>query len=192
MGAEYPSAAALYEAAKRVRDAGFNAQLAAEFDRAIAVSREVEASQSRRSVEGAVRLCGAAFTDNILGTSPLYLADKIFAKLFLPPAPKTVDFQASDTDPSFFGAIWERIFLTRTAELPDELTVKKSGTEEILEVHASRRKMDWTPPCVIRYAGNYYRLESATRSSSRRCPFLYTLHRLPAGVPGRTVVLYNP
>jgi cardiolipin synthase len=38
-----------------LRDAGFNAQLAAEFDRAIAVSREVEASPSRRSVEGAVR-----------------------------------------------------------------------------------------------------------------------------------------
>ena len=37
-----------------VRDADFNARLAAEFDRAFAVSREVE-SQGRRSVEGAVR-----------------------------------------------------------------------------------------------------------------------------------------
>jgi cardiolipin synthase len=37
-----------------VRDAGFNAQLAAEFDRAFAVSREIE-KQGRRSVEGAVR-----------------------------------------------------------------------------------------------------------------------------------------
>ena len=38
-----------------VRDAGFNAQLAAEFDRAFAVSREIDRKHSRRSVEGAVR-----------------------------------------------------------------------------------------------------------------------------------------
>lgn len=37
-----------------VRDAGFNTQLAAEFDRAVAVSREIE-KPGRRSVEGAVR-----------------------------------------------------------------------------------------------------------------------------------------
>jgi hypothetical protein len=143
-------------------------------------------------IEGAIRLCGAAFTDVMLGTFPLFLLDKIFAKLFLPPVPKSVDFQRSDTDPSFFGAIWERLFLSRTRELPDELTVRKNASGEILEVHASRRKPDWTRPCIIRYAGNYYRLESATRSASPRRPFLYTLHRLPAGVPSRTVLLYNP
>jgi cardiolipin synthase A/B len=38
-----------------VRDAGFNAQLATEFDRAFAVSRQIERNRSRRSVEGAVR-----------------------------------------------------------------------------------------------------------------------------------------
>jgi cardiolipin synthase len=38
-----------------VRDAGFNAQLATEFDRAFAVSRQIDRKQSRRSVEGAVR-----------------------------------------------------------------------------------------------------------------------------------------
>jgi hypothetical protein len=143
-------------------------------------------------IEGAVRLCGAAFTDMMLGSFPLFLVDKIFAKLFLPAAPKSVDYQAGETDLSFFGALWERLFLSRAPELPDELTVRKSGTEEILEIRASRRKPDWTPPCILRYAGNYYRLASATRSASPRRPFLYTLDRLPAGVPSRTVLLYNP
>lgn len=38
-----------------VRDAGFNAQLATEFDRAFIVSRQIYREQSRRGVEGAVR-----------------------------------------------------------------------------------------------------------------------------------------
>ena len=38
-----------------VRDAEFNRQLAAEFDRAVAVSREIDPRESRRSVEGALR-----------------------------------------------------------------------------------------------------------------------------------------
>jgi cardiolipin synthase len=38
-----------------VRDAGFNAQLGAEFDRAFAVSEEVDPKQTRRGVEGALR-----------------------------------------------------------------------------------------------------------------------------------------
>jgi len=37
-----------------VRDAGFNQQLAVEFDRAFAVSREIDRNESRRSVEGAL------------------------------------------------------------------------------------------------------------------------------------------
>jgi cardiolipin synthase len=38
-----------------VRDAQFSSELAAEFDRAFAVSQEIDPKQSRRSVQGAVR-----------------------------------------------------------------------------------------------------------------------------------------
>jgi hypothetical protein len=145
------------------------------------------------SFEGTVRLCGAAFGDTILGTLPLFLLDKIFTKLFLPAAPNTSDSQFSERNlSSLIGAIWERILAARTPEVADELSATKNDTEEILEIRACRRKPDWTPPRVVRYDGNYYRLESCSRTGTPSRPFLYTLRRLPVGVPGRSVLLYSP
>jgi len=143
--------------------------------------------------EGAVRMCGAAFTDHMLGSFPLYLLDKIFCKLFLPAAPKTPDPEFAENNvSSFFGALRDRFVLGKTREIPDELSTRKSATEEILEIRTSHRKYDWNPPRVVRYDGNYYALESCTRSGPPRRPFVYTLRRLPTGVPSRTVLLYNP
>ena len=81
-----------------------------------------------------------------------------------------------------------------TARIPagaDELRFLKSAAEEILEIHATRRKPDWDPPRVVRFADKYYRLEQSNRGRPPR-PFVYTLRRLAAGVPSRNVILYSP
>ena len=75
--------------------------------------------------------------------------------------------------------------------MSDELCFRKSALENILEIRASRRKQDWTPPRIVRYQDSYYRLEADSIGPPPR-PFLYTLRRLPVGVPGRTVLLYAP
>lgn len=69
--------------------------------------------------------------------------------------------------------------------------LKPSDEGEILEIHASRMKQDWTPPRIVRYDDAYYRLERFSRGVGSR-PFVYHLRRLSAGVPGRTVLLYQP
>jgi hypothetical protein len=79
----------------------------------------------------------------------------------------------------------------RTTQVQDELSFRKSGADEFLEICASRRKDDWNPPRVVRFEDNYYRLEAAAVGSGPR-PFRYTLRRLSAGVPGRSVVIYAP
>lgn len=144
------------------------------------------------SAEGAARLCGAAFSDSILGTLPLFLLDKMFVNIFLRRAPEAADeTPVPSSNSSFLGAIRERMLIARLPLVSDELCFKRSGTEELLEIHACRRKEDWTPPRVVRYQDNYYRLETCSCGSVPR-PFRYTLRRLPAGVPGRTVLVYSP
>jgi len=81
--------------------------------------------------------------------------------------------------------------VARVSEVPDQLRFRNSNGEEFLEIFAFRRKSDWTPPRVVRYQEAYFRLELCTVVSGPR-PFRYTLRRLPAGVPGRSVLLYLP
>ncbi len=130
--------------------------------------------------EGAVRLCGAAFSDSILGTLPLFLLDKILFGAFRP-----------GNVSSFVGAVRERMLVANLRDVHDELFFRTNGPEEILEIHACRRKQDWDPPRVVRVEDRYYRLESSTLGSGPR-PFRYTLRRLAVGVPGRNVLLYSP
>ncbi len=75
--------------------------------------------------------------------------------------------------------------------LHDELFFRADGSEEILEIHACRRKQDWNPPRVVRVEDRYYHLENSSLGGGTR-PFRYTLRRLAAGVPGRNVLLYSP
>ena len=144
-------------------------------------------------VEGAVRLCGAAFTETILGTLPLFLVDKIFARTIWPrkPGPQDVADGSPGNVSSFLGAIGEKVLVAGIPKSSDQLRVQKSPNEEILEIRSSRRKPEWTPPRVVRYLDNYYRLEACSRVPGAR-PFRYTLRRLPAGVPGRNVLVYSP
>jgi len=144
-------------------------------------------------VEGVVRLCGAAFTENILGTLPLFLVDKIYLKLSGrsgPSAAKKAGF-AEGNFSSYQKAVREKVVLSRLPQVPDKILVAASGTEEILEIHACRRKEDWNPPRTVRYLQSFYRLEGSSEGAPPR-PFRYTLRKLSAGVMGRTVLIYSP
>ncbi len=142
-------------------------------------------------IEGAIRLCAAAFSGNILGTLPLFLLDKVFVTVFRRRGTKNLNAAASFNNSSLVGAVRERMLAARLPIVSDELCFRRSASEEILEIHAARRKQDWTPPRVVRYQDSYYRLESDSLGPAPR-PFHYMLRRLPAGVPGRTVLLYSP
>jgi len=140
------------------------------------------------SVEGAVRLCGAAFADSLLGTLPLFIIDKTVRVFF--GGSKTAQ-EVPGAASSFFGAISEKMLESSVPVSADEISFQRSGTEEFLEIRASRRKADWDPPRVVRFEQSYYRLEECSKCVGPR-PFRYTLRRLPAGVPGRKVLLYEP
>lgn len=144
-------------------------------------------------VEGVVRLCGAAFTENILGTLPMFLVDKIFLKLSgysEPSAAKKAGFTEGNFS-SYKNTVREKVALSRLPLVPDEVVVIRDGQEEVMEVHACRRKEDWNPPRTVRYLQSFYRLEGSTDGAPPR-PFHYTLRKLSAGVMGRTVLVYSP
>jgi len=143
-------------------------------------------------LEGAIRLCAAAFSDNILGIFPLFLFDKVFVAPFRRLGPKNRNAaDDSRNNSSLVSAIRERVLAARLPIVSDELCFRRDASEEILEIRASRRKEDWTPPRVVCYQESYYRLEADSLGPAPR-PFHYVLRRLPAGVPGRTVLLYSP
>jgi len=75
--------------------------------------------------------------------------------------------------------------------VPDELLFARNVAEEFVEIRACRLFADWTPPRVVRYEDRYYQLVSSSNGVAPR-PFIYTLRRLAAGVPGRTVLTYAP
>ena len=139
-------------------------------------------------VDGAVRLCGAAFSESLLGTLPLFLVDKAVRVFF--GGSKTAE-EAPGAASSFFGAVSEKLLESSVPVTVDEISFRQSGTDEILEIRASRKKPDWDPPKVIRVEETYYRLEESSKCPGAR-PFRYTLRKLSAGVPGRKVLLYEP
>jgi hypothetical protein len=143
--------------------------------------------------EGTVRLCSAAFTGGVFGTLPLVLLDKLFFAPFRyrSSEARAVAANSFNDRPSFLDMICEWKFPSRSSELADEIFYDRIAGEDFLEIHACRRKKDWTPPRVVRFQDEYYRLESCLRGPQPR-PFRYKLRRLPAGVPGRTVLLYAP
>jgi hypothetical protein len=139
------------------------------------------------SVEGTVRMCAAAFSDSVLGTLPLYLVDKVVRVFF--GRSKTAQ-ESSGATSSFFRAIGEKVLESSVPVTADEISFQKCGTDDILEIRASRKKPEWDPPRVVRFEETYYRLEECSKCAGAR-PFRYTLRRLAAGVPGRRVLVYS-
>ena len=140
--------------------------------------------------EGAVRLCGAAFTEHVMGTLPLYLVERLLFALAKPEEAR-VGATVKEHAHLFAEAIREKAMVARLKEVPDEVHFSKSAEEEFLEIHASRKKEEWIPPKVVRVNNEtYYRLEESWTAGGSR-PFRYKLRRLAAGVPGRKVLLYQ-
>jgi hypothetical protein len=140
-----------------------------------------------------VRLVSAAFSENNLGILPLFAVDKVIGLVTgrgRREAAATLKGAQGNVS-SYFGAIGEKILVGRLPVVPDEICSVRNEKEEIMEIRACRRKEDWIPPRVVRYQNDFYRLEGSSRGSASR-PFLYTLRRLSAGVPGRSVLLYSP
>ncbi len=139
-------------------------------------------------VEGAVRLCAAAFTENAIATLPLAIVDWVVG-LF--GAKKERPGEALKRNAgSFAASVKERVLESRAKDVADELNYKTLGAEEFLEICASRKKEEWIAPKVVRVDGEYYRLEESFVSGGPR-PFRYRLRKLAAGVPGRSVLLYS-
>jgi hypothetical protein len=144
-------------------------------------------------VEGSVRLVGAAFTETNLGILPLFVADKVFLKLSgrsAPSAAKAAGYSEGNFS-SYASAIREKAILKKFPQVPDEILISRDGPEEMLEIRACRRKMDWDPPRTVRYQDSFYRLEASADANPPR-PFRYTLRKLSAGVMGRSVLIYSP
>jgi hypothetical protein len=138
------------------------------------------------TVEGAVRMCGAAFSDSLPGTLPLVLIDKSMRLFSGKSAVRKVPGAASE----FITVVGEKILESSVPLSADQVSFLRSGTEEIMEICASRRKPGWDPPQVVRVGESYYRLEEFSKFTGAR-PFRYKLRRLAAGVPGRKVLLYE-
>jgi hypothetical protein len=140
-------------------------------------------------MEGAVRLCGAAFAENVLGTLPLGLIDRTLS-LATPRTKARPSLPEQRNSQSFAGAVRERALFSRLKQVPDELHYATGQAQELLEIWASRRKDDWLAPKVVRVDDLYYRLQENSVESGPR-PFRYRLRRLERGVPGRNVLLYK-
>jgi hypothetical protein len=139
--------------------------------------------------EGSVRTCGAAFTDSVLGTVPLYVLERSLSFVRNPAAALSPEGIKRNVR-SFAESLRERFLTARLREVPDELRYTGNALGEMLEILASRRKAAWVIPQIVRVDGNYYRLEEVSLETGAR-PFRYRLKRLEAGVTGRTVILYK-
>jgi hypothetical protein len=139
--------------------------------------------------EGGVRLCGAAFTESILGTLPLYLLERLVFVARNRKEVKPGEVIARNVE-SIVESVRERLMVARLPEVPDELHYTRSGTKEMLEISTSRRKVEWVSPKIVQVDEVYYRLGEGTVERGAR-PFRYRLRRLEAGVTGRNVVLYK-
>ena len=144
------------------------------------------------AVEGMVRLC-APFTDTVIGVLPLYLTERLYAKIRnqKDPRPFGAPEFTQNNFSSYVSTLRERALASRLPAVPDELRITTVAMDEFLEIRSSHAKFDWDPPRVVRFGERYYRLEESCRSSVPR-PYIYKLRRLSAGVPGRTVIVYQP
>jgi hypothetical protein len=144
------------------------------------------------TAEGMARVC-ASFADTVLGTLPLYLLEKVHAKLRGVKNARPLgapDFGQSNFA-SYVSTLHDKIAASQFPVLPDELCSSTVNAEEFLEIRASHAKEGWDPPLTVRYGDSYYRLEECGRGSAPRA-FVYRLRRVSKGVPGRTVLVYKP
>jgi hypothetical protein len=142
-------------------------------------------------LEGLVRLLAAAFTDQFFGTFPLAFIDWCYGKATRRPP------EGDSPHSRHTRAATIRLFDAerKNHHQPFAGTGRRIGGvyragESFLEIRASRPKPEWVPPRVVRIGAAYFRLEELSQGKSPR-PFVFALRRLAAGVPGRSVILYQ-
>ena len=138
-------------------------------------------------VEGAVRLCAAAFTGKVCGSLPLWM---VVSFAMRKPREARVAETVKENARSIAESVRERVMMARLKDVEDELRFEKDGEDDVLEIWASRRRVDWDPPKTVRVDGTFYRLEEGRVGTGPR-PFQYRLRRVGAGVIGRTVIQYR-
>jgi hypothetical protein len=79
----------------------------------------------------------------------------------------------------------------RTPELADLVTQDDLRADWQLKIESARPKCDWQAGNLLRFGGQYYRLEGIHEASGPR-PSVYLLRRLSAGVASRSVIIYPP
>jgi hypothetical protein len=141
------------------------------------------------AIEGVVRFMGAAFAQNVLGIAPFFVLDKLLLR-FSPGSRPERPAETEEAWSSFFNFLRQQVVFLRHPVLPDEVLHSTDAAGGVMSIGSSRAKPGWKPPKVVRCGNEYYRLESSSERAGPR-PFLYLLRRLPAGVPGRTVINYR-
>jgi hypothetical protein len=144
--------------------------------------------------------CGGGPTQTfslvILGFNPIswlliYLifegAGRTFAAAMLGEMPGTLALVAPDAIYQFL----KRKLRPAPPPWPDLITQDDRGTDWQLKIASSLPKREWESGRLLRYNGNFYRIESCAETTGLR-PFVYQLRRLSAGVTSRTVILYSP
>jgi hypothetical protein len=129
------------------------------------------------SIEGTLRAFAAWTSDEVAGTLPLVLADRIFA-----------------------GAK-RRAYERRVPLVPDVATLGGEKDPWHLRVESCRPKPTWKYPLTIRFNGSYYQIarqtsggqagEAAEGGTPQR-PHVYLLRRPPAGEAYRGVAEFDP
>ena len=140
-------------------------------------------------LEGAVRMCAAAFTGNSYGSLPLWAMERILFAIRKPNEAR-VGERVKENARSIADSVRERVMVARLEEVEDELRFERDGEDEMLEIWASRRKAEWEPPKTVRVDDVFYRLEKSGVGAGPR-PFQYRLRKVGAGVMGRTVLQYR-
>jgi len=140
-------------------------------------------------VEGAVRMCAAAFTERVYGSLPLFAAERAW-RAMVNPGESHVSETVRENAKSIAESVRERVMVAKLEDSGDEVWFGEEGAESVLEIRASRRKEEWDPPKVVRVDEEYYRLEELVVTREKR-PFVYRLRKLGAGVMGRKVLVYR-
>jgi len=144
------------------------------------------------AIEGVVRMLAAVSTEQVHGMLPLVVLDWCYGKL----TKRRPEGDALHTPSgkqylrSFACAVRDKVAITRSAKLADELVEMADEEGAMLEIRAARPKTDWDPPRVVKIGEQYYRLQEVAAGKAPR-PFVFRLRRLDAGVPGRRVICYE-
>jgi hypothetical protein len=143
-------------------------------------------------LEGMVRLVAALFTEQIVATFPLAAVDWSIGKLTGRPLDGDAKYAPSAKEQlrTFVSSVKQGVMALRLPKLEDECQEIVEGNELFLEIRASLPKGEWIPPRVVKVGAGYFRLEQVSNGKPPR-PFIFRLRPLAAGVPGRTVIVYE-